>query len=98
MQRNPSGYSKTLKLIQELKNDGKEITSYRIKNIGKNDANQRFREIFDALPDVLPQLELFFVSQNTSALAALENKKIKELHYTLLRIRLLKVDHYIHLL
>ncbi|WP_322941674.1 putative immunoglobulin-blocking virulence protein [Mycoplasmopsis canis] len=76
---NPSGYSKTLKLIQELKNDGKEITSYRIKNIGKNDANQRFREIFDALPDVLPQLELFFVSQNTSALAALENKKIKEL-------------------
>ncbi|WP_051619024.1 putative immunoglobulin-blocking virulence protein [[Mycoplasma] collis] len=76
---NPSGYQKTLKLIQELKADNKEITSYQIKNMGKNDANQKFKEILEALPDKLPQLELFFITTNTSSLIALENKEIDEL-------------------
>lgn len=76
---NQSGYRKTLKLIQDLKANGVNITSYRIRNMGKTDSNQGFIEILRALPDNLPQLELFFVSQNTSSLIALENKTIKEL-------------------
>ncbi|WP_331696978.1 putative immunoglobulin-blocking virulence protein [Mycoplasmopsis agalactiae] len=84
--RNPEGYSKTKKLIEDLKRDGKKITSYRIKNMGENDPAQKFKEILAALPDDLPQLELFFSANatNTSSLIALENKKIKELSlYTL---------------
>ncbi|MCE6061565.1 putative immunoglobulin-blocking virulence protein [Mycoplasmopsis agalactiae] len=84
--RNPDGYSKTKKLIEDLKRDGKKITSYRIKNMGENDPAQKFKEILAALPDDLPQLELFFSANatNTSSLIALENKKIKELSlYTL---------------
>lgn len=76
---NSSGYAKTLKLIQDLQAKNIEITSYRIKNMGKNDANQRFIEILAALPNDIPQLELFFSRPNTSALIALENKNIKEL-------------------
>ncbi|WP_051675863.1 putative immunoglobulin-blocking virulence protein [Ureaplasma canigenitalium] len=76
---NPAGYKKTLELINQLKNAGEKITSYRIFNIGKNDTNQSFYKIFEALPDELPQLELFFETQNTSYLKAIKNKHIKEL-------------------
>ncbi|MXR12245.1 putative immunoglobulin-blocking virulence protein, partial [Mycoplasma flocculare] len=76
---NQNGYSKTKKLIQDLANDRKEITSYRFFHIGKNDANQKFKDILEILPENLPQLELLFDSTNTSALLALENKKIDEL-------------------
>ncbi len=84
--KNPAGYSKTKKLIEDLKKSGKKITSYRIKNMGEADPAQKFKEILAALPDDLPQLELFFSANatNTSSLIALENKKIKELSlYTL---------------
>nr|WP_318028750.1 putative immunoglobulin-blocking virulence protein [Mycoplasmopsis bovis] len=84
--KNPAGYSKTKKLIEDLKKDGKKITSYRIKNMGEANPAQKFKEILAALPDDLPQLELFFSANatNTSSLIALENKKIKELSlYTL---------------
>ncbi|QJG66265.1 putative immunoglobulin-blocking virulence protein [Mycoplasma phocoeninasale] len=76
---NPKGYRKTLEIIKELISHNKKITSYRIKNIGLVDKNQQFFEIFKALPEHLPQLELFFESTNTAALLALENKKIDEL-------------------
>ncbi|AXE60524.1 putative immunoglobulin-blocking virulence protein [[Mycoplasma] phocae] len=76
---NSSGYSKTLNLIKQLKEKGKEITSYRIKNIGLRDNNQEFLDIFKELPEKLPQLEVFFEGPNTSALLALESKKIDEL-------------------
>ncbi|MDP4043092.1 putative immunoglobulin-blocking virulence protein [Mycoplasmopsis arginini] len=78
---NFEGYEKTKNLIEQLKAKGIEITSYRIKNMGKKDVNQKFREILRALPDKLPQLELFFDHRatNTSSLIELENKKIKEL-------------------
>ncbi|TKA59391.1 hypothetical protein MBOVa_2740 [Mycoplasmopsis bovis 8790] len=84
--KNPDGYNKTKKLIEDLKKAGKKITSYRIKNMGEADPAQKFKEILAALPDDLPQLELFFSANatNTSSLIALENKKIKELSlYTL---------------
>ncbi|UUM25808.1 putative immunoglobulin-blocking virulence protein [Mycoplasmopsis agalactiae] len=84
--KNPDGYAKTKKLIEDLKKAGKKITSYRIKNMGEADPAQKFKEILAALPDDLPQLELFFSANatNTSSLIALENKKIKELSlYTL---------------
>ncbi|MFZ8230705.1 putative immunoglobulin-blocking virulence protein [Mycoplasmopsis bovis] len=83
---NTSGYDKTLKLINELKKDKVQVTSYRIKNMGNNDPSQKFRDILNALPDNIPQLELFFSAEatNTSSLIALENKRIKELSlYTL---------------
>ncbi|ENY68812.1 Hypothetical protein, predicted transmembrane protein [Metamycoplasma auris 15026] len=78
---NEEGYKKTLKFIQELQEKGKRITSYRIRNMGKNDPNQAFREIMKALPEDLPHLELFFAASatNTASLIELENKKIKEL-------------------
>ncbi|WGI36999.1 putative immunoglobulin-blocking virulence protein [Mesomycoplasma lagogenitalium] len=76
---NASGYAKTLKFIKQAKENNLEITTYRFRNIGSKDANQRFYEIFKELPEHLPQLELFFESKNTSALIALENKKIDEL-------------------
>ncbi|ADQ90818.1 Putative uncharacterized protein [Mesomycoplasma hyopneumoniae 168] len=76
---NESGYKKTKKLIEDLKKDGKQITSYRFFHIGKNDANQKFKDILETLPENLPQLELLFDNTNTSALLALENKKIDEL-------------------
>lgn len=84
--KNPDGYAKTKKLIEDLKKAGKKITSYRIKNMGEANPAQKFKEILSALPDDLPQLELFFSANatNTSSLIALENKKIKELSlYTL---------------
>ncbi|PZW01583.1 putative immunoglobulin-blocking virulence protein [Metamycoplasma auris] len=78
---NSEGYKKTLEFINKLKSDGKKITSYRIRNMGKNDPNQAFKEIMKALPDDLPHLELFFAASatNTASLIELENKKIKEL-------------------
>lgn len=84
--RNPEGYKKTKELIEKFQKDGKKITSYRIKNMGDSDPSQKFRDILAALPEDLPQLELFFSANatNTSSLIALENKKIKELSlYTL---------------
>lgn len=36
-------------------------------------------KILKALPTEIPQLEIFFETQNTSALIALKDKKIKEL-------------------
>ncbi|WP_412031328.1 putative immunoglobulin-blocking virulence protein [Metamycoplasma buccale] len=83
---NPNGYQKAKKLIEDLKAKNIQITGYRITNMGKNDSNQQFKEILRALPDELPQLELFFAASaaNTSSLIELENKKIKELSlYTL---------------
>ncbi|BAP39710.1 putative immunoglobulin-blocking virulence protein [Metamycoplasma canadense] len=83
---NFQGYAKTKKLIEDLKAKNIEITSYRIKNMGKKDVNQTFKEILSALPDRLTQLELFFDHRatNTASLIALENKSIKELGlYTL---------------
>ncbi|WP_406615033.1 putative immunoglobulin-blocking virulence protein [Mycoplasmopsis hyopharyngis] len=78
---NPDGYQKTKELIEKLKNDNVQITSYRIKNMGSTDAGQKFKDILSVLPDSLPQLELFFSANatNTSSLIALEGKKIKEL-------------------
>ncbi|WP_215773290.1 putative immunoglobulin-blocking virulence protein [Mesomycoplasma hyorhinis] len=76
---NPSGYERVRKLIKELTADHKEITSYRFFHIGKNDANQKFKDILAELPTKLPQLELLMDSTNTSALLALENKQIDEL-------------------
>ncbi|UWV94340.1 putative immunoglobulin-blocking virulence protein [Mycoplasmopsis cynos] len=55
------------------------MTSYRIINIGRNNANQSFINIFKALPDKIPQLELFFETHNTTSLIALEDKEIDEL-------------------
>lgn len=83
---NSSGYGKTLELINKLKNDKVQVTSYRIKNMGSSDPSQAFKNILLALPDNIPQLELFFSAEatNTSSLIALENKHIKELSlYTL---------------
>ncbi|WP_051521831.1 putative immunoglobulin-blocking virulence protein [Mycoplasma leonicaptivi] len=76
---NRSGYQKTLKFIKDLEAANEPITGYRIKNIGKTEANQNFDEIFKALPNKLPLLELFFESYNTSALQYLEDKEIDEL-------------------
>ncbi|QSF13616.1 putative immunoglobulin-blocking virulence protein [Mycoplasma sp. Mirounga ES2805-ORL] len=79
---NWEGYNKTRDLILALKNKGIKIVSYRIKNMGKNSANQDFKEILKALPDEIDQLELFFDANatNTSSLIELEKKsKIKEL-------------------
>ncbi|VEU59184.1 putative immunoglobulin-blocking virulence protein [Mesomycoplasma neurolyticum] len=76
---NNKGYEKSIKLIQNLTKDKMPITSYQIKNMGKTDSNQRFKDILVALPDKLPQLELFFITTNTSSLIALENKEIDEL-------------------
>ncbi|WP_045434282.1 putative immunoglobulin-blocking virulence protein [Metamycoplasma canadense] len=83
---NFQGYEKTKKLIENLTAKGIEITSYRIKNMGKKDVNQKFKEILSALPQKLGQLELFFDHRatNTASLIALENKNIKEVGlYTL---------------
>ncbi|MBN3534739.1 putative immunoglobulin-blocking virulence protein [Mycoplasma procyoni] len=76
---NASGYSKTLNFIKQAKANNLEITSYRIKNIGLKDSNQQFFKIFKELPDKLPQLELFFETENSGALIALEKKEIDEL-------------------
>ncbi|EFF41707.1 putative immunoglobulin-blocking virulence protein [Mycoplasmopsis alligatoris] len=76
---NPKGYAKTVELINTLKKNGTKVTSYRIFNMGSKDGNQAFIPIMEALPDVLPQLELFFESTSTSSLIKLENKKIDEL-------------------
>ncbi|SYV89750.1 Uncharacterised protein, partial [Metamycoplasma alkalescens] len=78
---NSLGYEKTKKLIEDLKNKNIKITSYRIKNMGEKDPQQKFREIIRALPNDLPHLELFFSSKatNTASLIELENKDIKEL-------------------
>ncbi|KNG79004.1 putative immunoglobulin-blocking virulence protein [Mycoplasma sp. HU2014] len=78
---NTKGYDKIEGLIKEFQKDGVEITSYRIFNMGRDDGGQPFRHILSALPENLPQLELFFSDRqtNTSSLIALEHKKIKEL-------------------
>ncbi|WP_427902966.1 putative immunoglobulin-blocking virulence protein [Metamycoplasma alkalescens] len=78
---NESGYKKTLDFIKKLNDNKAIITSYRIKNMGKKDPNQAFKEIMKALPDKLPHLELFFDQNatNTASLIELENKEIKEL-------------------
>ncbi len=39
--KNPAGYSKTKKLIEDLKKSGKKITSYRIKNMGEADPSSK---------------------------------------------------------
>ncbi|WP_036429959.1 putative immunoglobulin-blocking virulence protein [Mycoplasmopsis felis] len=77
----PKAYQRTKTLIEDFKKEGIEISSYRIFNMGKTSSNQKFLEILSVLPNELRQLELFFDASaaNTSALIALENKKIKEL-------------------
>ncbi|WP_029608695.1 putative immunoglobulin-blocking virulence protein [Mycoplasma simbae] len=84
---NIAGYAKTKKLLQDIKkNPSMNVVSYRIKNMGKNDSAQAFKEILYELPDEISQVELFFFDRatNTGSLIALENKTIKELSlYTL---------------
>lgn len=83
---NNAGYEKAKELIKKLNNEKIAIVGYRIRNMGKFDANQRFEQILNEMPDKLPLLELFFHagSANTSSLIALQKKKIKELGlYTL---------------
>ncbi|MGZ9414403.1 putative immunoglobulin-blocking virulence protein [Mycoplasma sp. 5370] len=76
----PNALSKTKKLIEDLTKANESITSYRIINIGKKgSSNYDFFSIFKALPDKLPQLELFFETYNTSALLAIKDKEIDEL-------------------
>ncbi|QJB71542.1 putative immunoglobulin-blocking virulence protein [Mycoplasma sp. 1654_15] len=79
--KNNTGYSKTKKFIEDLIRDKKEITSYRFLNMGATDGNQKFKDILLALPNKLPQLELFIegTNHNTSFLSALEDKEIDEL-------------------
>ncbi|MCU4706571.1 putative immunoglobulin-blocking virulence protein [Mycoplasma sp. CSL7503-lung] len=76
-----NAYERTKTLVKELTDRKVNITSYRIKHMGKANAAQNFKEILLALPEELRQLELFFDARatNTSSLIALENKKIKEL-------------------
>ncbi|MBN3534863.1 putative immunoglobulin-blocking virulence protein [Mycoplasma procyoni] len=78
---NSRGYAKIKKFIKQAIDEKKEITSYRIRNMGATDTNQRFYDILKSLPAHLPQLELFFEGKgtNTQSLIALENKKIDEL-------------------
>ncbi|UUD35110.1 putative immunoglobulin-blocking virulence protein [Mycoplasmopsis caviae] len=83
---NDKGYQKAINIINKIKSDPKGIVGYRIKNMGANDASQKFKDILSALPDEIRQLELWFSARatNTSSLIALENKTIKELAmYTL---------------
>ncbi|AKF41435.1 membrane protein [Mycoplasmopsis canis] len=72
-------FKKTLEFIEFIKKDGLKVDGYRILNVGKSGYNQNFDEIFAALPDKLPMLELFFESKNTTALKYLKNKEIDEL-------------------
>ncbi|MGZ9413700.1 putative immunoglobulin-blocking virulence protein [Mycoplasma sp. 480] len=77
---NPNALEKTKKLIEDLTKANEQITSYRIINIGKKgSSNYDFFSIFQALPNKLPQLELFFENYNTSALLAIKDKEIDEL-------------------
>ncbi|MBN3534645.1 putative immunoglobulin-blocking virulence protein [Mycoplasma procyoni] len=76
---NRAGYTKTLELIKKLVAANEDITSYKIINIGSKDHNQAFYKIIKEIPQKLPQLELFFETENTSALFALEGKEIDEL-------------------
>ncbi|EFF41779.1 putative immunoglobulin-blocking virulence protein [Mycoplasmopsis alligatoris] len=76
---NPKGYAKFLKFIKDTQAKGKVIKSYVFRNMGKNDQNQKFKDILAALPNEIPQLELWFESNNTGAMIALRNKKIDEL-------------------
>ncbi|CBW54323.1 Conserved hypothetical protein, predicted transmembrane protein [Mycoplasma mycoides subsp. capri LC str. 95010] len=78
---NPTAYQKSKELIERFKSNPEKITSYRIKNMGEISSDQKFIDILSALPDEIPQLELFFSDKatNTASLIALENKKIKEL-------------------
>ncbi|BBA22186.1 membrane protein [Mycoplasmopsis bovirhinis] len=75
----PGAYQKAEKLIKDLQAKGKDITGYRLMNIGKSGADQNMDKIFAALPNKLPLLELFFESKNTTALKYLKNKEIDEL-------------------
>ncbi|ABC01364.1 membrane protein, putative [Mycoplasma capricolum subsp. capricolum ATCC 27343] len=78
---NTKAYEKSKELIEKFKSHSEKITSYRIKNMGEISSDQKFIEILSALPEDIPQLELFFSDKatNTASLIALENKKIKEL-------------------
>ncbi|PTD30911.1 putative immunoglobulin-blocking virulence protein [Mycoplasma leachii] len=78
---NTKAYEKSKELIEKFKSHSEKITSYRIKNMGEISSDQKFIDILSALPDEIPQLELFFSDKatNTASLIALENKKIKEL-------------------
>ncbi|WFQ90878.1 Immunoglobulin binding protein MIB [Mycoplasma feriruminatoris] len=78
---NDSAYNKSKKLIEDLKKNNEEVTSYRIKNMGAKNSDQAFKDILAALPNNIQQLELFFSDKatNTASLIALENKSIKEL-------------------
>ncbi|UWV79078.1 putative immunoglobulin-blocking virulence protein [Mycoplasmopsis felis] len=76
---NLSGYQKSIDFIKKLQANNKEITGYRIKNIGRSGASQELKDVLAALPQKLPLLELFFESFNTGSLIALEEKEIDEL-------------------
>lgn len=83
---NYSGYNKTLQLIEKIKKENINVTSFRIQNMGEKDSAQKFKPILEALPNEIQQLELYFSDKatNTGSLIALEHKKIKELSlYTL---------------
>ncbi|BAP01184.1 hypothetical protein MCAL160_0749 [Mycoplasmopsis californica HAZ160_1] len=78
---NPDAYDYTSKLLKHIKDNNITVQGFRIKNMGKNDANQKFKDILKDLPDKLELLQLFFSAEatNTGSLIELENKSIKEL-------------------
>ncbi|QKT05252.1 putative immunoglobulin-blocking virulence protein [Mycoplasma sp. OR1901] len=78
---NSVGYNKALKLINSIKSKNIQVVGFRFKNIGKNDSSQRFKDIFEALPNKIPLLELFLESTNTSSLRALKDKEIDEMSF-----------------
>ncbi|EFF41782.1 putative immunoglobulin-blocking virulence protein [Mycoplasmopsis alligatoris] len=75
---NPKGYQKFLDFLTKTKKAGRKIQSFVIKNMGSKDQNQSFLSIIKALPDEIPQLELWFESNNTGAMIGLRGKKIDE--------------------
>ncbi|MBU4693064.1 putative immunoglobulin-blocking virulence protein [Mycoplasma sp. CSL7491-lung] len=78
---NNIGYKKALKLINDIKEKNIPVVGFRFKNIGKNDSSQKFKDIFAALPNKIPLLELFLESTNTSSLRALKDKEIDEMAF-----------------
>ncbi|TQC51520.1 putative immunoglobulin-blocking virulence protein [Mycoplasmopsis mucosicanis] len=71
-------YKKAKDIIEKVKQQGIEITGYKIVNMGKL-GRQNFKEILQALPEKIKLLKLFYEGFDTSDLIELENKEIDEL-------------------
>ncbi|ADE19577.1 putative immunoglobulin-blocking virulence protein [Mycoplasma crocodyli] len=80
---NVKGYGKFLSFLEKYQKAGKTIHSFVIRNMGseKTGSSQKFKEILSKLPNKIPQLELWFESNNTSSLIALRGKEIDELAF-----------------